>query len=101
MFQLYLILFSSFINVHNRINNNTQGQIVENLMKLLTKMTLKFLSWNMANALIFIAEKCEQLTFFAAKNINVFEDTLATTINKFVINELVKANDALNNWAQI
>ena len=27
---------------------------------------------------------------FAAKNIHVFENTLATTVNEFVINELVK-----------
>ena len=27
---------------------------------------------------------------FAAKNINVFENTLATTVNESVINELVK-----------
>ena len=27
---------------------------------------------------------------FAAKNINVFENTLATTVNVFVMNELVK-----------
>ena len=31
------------------------------------------------------------LTFFQQKNINVFENTLiATTVNEFVINELVK-----------
>ena len=27
---------------------------------------------------------------FAAKSINVFENTLATTVNKFIINKLVK-----------
>ena len=27
---------------------------------------------------------------FAAKHINVFDNTLATTVNKFVINKLVK-----------
>ena len=32
---------------------------------------------------------------FSSKNNNVFENTLATTVNGFVINELVK----LNNWA--
>ena len=33
-----------------------QGPVVQNLMKLLANVTLKFLSWNMANALIFFAE---------------------------------------------
>ena len=28
--------------------------------------------------------------FFCSKNINVFENTLATTVNQFVINKLVK-----------
>ena len=31
------------------------GPIVENLTKLFANMTLKFLSWNMANTLIFFA----------------------------------------------
>ena len=43
----------------------------------------------MASALIFFAEKYEQLLHFCRKNINVFENTLATTVNEFVINELV------------
>ena len=34
-----------------------QGPVVQNLMKLLTNMTLKFLTWNMENTLIFFAEK--------------------------------------------
>ena len=34
-----------------------QGPLVHNLMKLLANMRLKFLSWNMANTLIFLAEK--------------------------------------------
>ena len=53
--------------------------IVLNLTKLVTNVTLKFLSWNMA-----------YIDIFAAKNINVFENTLATTVNEFVINELIK-----------
>ena len=48
----------------------------------------------MANTLIFFAEKKLQVAFalhmFAAKKISVFENTLATTANKFVINKLVK-----------
>ena len=34
-----------------------QGPVVQNLTKLLANMTLNFLSWNMANILIFFAEK--------------------------------------------
>ena len=61
-------------------------------MKLLADLMFKFLSWNKANTLIFFAEKKgeQKLLIFAAKNINVFENTLATTVNKFVINEPVK-----------
>ena len=56
----------------------------------------------MANTLIIFAEKkyekyCTAKLNFCSKNINVFENTLATTVNKSVINELV--NDALNKWA--
>ena len=41
----------------------------------------------MTNALTFFAES---YTHFCTKNINVFENTLATTVNKFVTEELVK-----------
>ena len=51
----------------------------------------------MANTFIFFAEKkvssfciAKATHIFAAKNINVFENTLATIVNEFVINELVK-----------
>ena len=46
----------------------------------------------MANTLIFFAEKmwvAFALTF-CIKNISVFENTLVTIVNKFVINELIK-----------
>ena len=47
---------------------------------------LKFLSWNIANTL-----HCKiYLHFYSKKYIDIFENTLATTINEFVINELVK-----------
>ena len=36
-----------------------QGPVVQNLMKLLANKTLKFLSLNMTNTLIFFAEKCK------------------------------------------
>ena len=43
----------------------------------------------MAKTLIFFVEK-KATHIFAAKQINIFENTLATTVNKFVINELVQ-----------
>ena len=47
-----------------------QVPVVQNLKKLLAYVTLKFLSWNMAK-------------------ISMFENTLATIVNEFVINKLV------------
>ena len=51
----------------------------------------------MVNTSIFFAEKnvssfciAKATYIFFSKNINVFENTLATTINELVINELVK-----------
>ena len=42
----------------------SQDPVVENLTKLLANMTLKILSWNMANALIlFAGKKMLLLTF--------------------------------------
>ena len=46
------------------------GPVVQNLTKSLVKVTLKFLSWNMANMLIFFAEKseyCKSYSHFPAK----------------------------------
>ena len=50
-----------------------------------------------SKTLIFFANKnvssfciAKSTHIFAAKNINVFENTLATTVNKFVLNGLVK-----------
>ena len=67
------------------------GPAVQNLKKLLAKAMLQFLSWNMANTVIFLAEKmwvafAKATHIFSAKNITVSENTLATTVNKFVIN---------------
>ena len=72
-----------------------QGPVVENLTKLLANMTLKFLSWNVSNTLILFAEKnvssfCKSYSHFCSKNINVFENIIATTVNNIVINELIK-----------
>ena len=73
--------------------------VVQNLTKLLAYVTLKFLSWNMANTLIFFIYKnvgsfcianCKIYSHFCSENTNVFENTLATTVNEFVIFELVK-----------
>ena len=46
----------------------------------------------MANTLISFAEKnvSRSYSHFLAKNINVFENSLATTVNEFVISKLVK-----------
>ena len=45
----------------------------------------------MENTLISIAEKNAKAThIFAAKIINIFENTLATTVNEFVIYDFVK-----------
>ena len=51
----------------------------------------------MANTLIFFAEKKKWVVLirksylhFLQQNINVFENTLATTVDEFVINELDK-----------
>ena len=73
------------------------GPIVQNLTKLLANVTVKFLSWNMANTLIYFAEKyvssflhCKSYSHVCSKNVNVFENILATIVNEFVINKLVK-----------
>ena len=42
---------------HDTLEYNDLGQVVQNLMKLLANVKLKFLSWNIANTLIFLAEK--------------------------------------------
>ena len=66
------------------------------LFKLLANVMLKFLTWNMANELIFFCWKnvssknCKSYLHFCSKIINVFENILATTVNEFVINVLVK-----------
>ena len=45
----------------------------------------------MANTLIFFTEKIvSSYSYFCSKSINVFENTLATTVDEFVINKLVK-----------
>ena len=52
-----------FSHVVAQISISSQARIVnlspvvQNLMKLLANLTLKFPSWNMANTLIFYAEK--------------------------------------------
>ena len=40
-----------------RMSIITLGPVVQNLPKLLANVTLKFLSWNMTNILIYYAEK--------------------------------------------
>ena len=78
------------------VESKCLGPVVQTLTKLLANVTLKFLSWNVANTLIFLLKKMwvafalQNLLTFFSKNISVFENTLATTVNKLVINELVK-----------
>ena len=55
-----------------------QGLVVKNFTKLLTNVTLKFLS------------NYGKYTDIFAENIDVFENILAVTANEFVINRLVK-----------
>ena len=44
----------------------------------------------MANMWIFFAEIAKATHIFCSKNINVFENTLATTVNEFAINKDIK-----------
>ena len=37
---------------------------------------------------------------FSAKNIRILYIESARTVNEMTLNELVKLNDALNNWAR-
>ena len=55
--------------INHKLRN--QGPIVQNLMKLLANVTLKFLPWNMANTLIFFAEK-NVSSFCIAKATHIF-----------------------------
>ena len=69
-----------------------QGPVVQTLTKSLANMMLKFLSWNTADTLIFCWKNvsCKSYWQFYSNNINIFENTLATIVKKFAINELVK-----------
>ena len=75
---------------------NIQGPVVQNLKKLLANMTLKFLSWNMANILIFFAEKMwvafamQKLLTFLLQNYQCIWKHLSYNDQQFVINKLIK-----------
>ena len=70
--------------------NNDQSPVVQNLTKLLANMILKFSVLKYSKYInSFLLKKVSYL-HFCRKNINVFENTLATTVNEFVINDLVK-----------
>ena len=64
-----------------------QGLVVQNLTRLVANMILKFVL-KYGKYIDIFAEK--NLSRFWSKNINVFENTLATTVNNFVINKLFK-----------
>ena len=63
------------------------GPVVQTLTKLLANVTLKFLSRNMANTLICLLKNVSNV---CSEHINVFENTLAASVNTFVINKLLK-----------
>ena len=70
------------------------GPADQNLPKLkvsVLKYGLYFLFFS-----FFFAEK--NVSSFCSKNINVFENTLTTTINEFAINELVKLTILWTTW---
>ena len=75
----------------SRTRAKYQGPVVQTSMKLLANVTLKFLSWNMANTLIFFAAKIlVAFAYFCSKNISVLKNTLAKTVNGFVNNKHIK-----------
>ena len=57
-----------------------------------------YIEWY-ANMLKFFAEKMWVAYIFSAKNIRILYIESARTVNEMTLNELVKLNDALNNWA--
>ena len=75
---------------------NNLGPVVQNTTKLLAHVTLTILSLSKANTLIFLAKKMwvafavQKLLTFCSQNINVFENTIPTTVKKIFIKELVK-----------
>ena len=62
-----------------------QGPVVRIFTKLLANNDVKILILKYGNTLIFFCWKD-----VSSKNINAFENTLPTTVNEFVMNELVK-----------
>ena len=70
--------------------NRNLGPVVQNVVKLLANMTLKFLHMYIEIWRIHWYFLLQMLLTFWRKNINVYENTLATTVNKFVIIKLVK-----------
>ena len=82
------------------------GPVVQHLTKLLANVMLNFLEivqihryfcWKKNNMQVAFA--FQKLLTFLQQNINVFENTLATTVNECVIHKLIKLminqNDAL------
>ena len=92
---LYLFMYMQYLKRQLGIMASTLGPVVQNLRKLLANMVLKFLSWNMANTVIVFAEKknvsnfciAKAIHIFCSKNVNVFENTWATTVNLLVISK--------------
>ena len=59
-------------------------------LKLLANLALNFLLeiWQIYG--YFLLKKCKAFHIFCSKNSNIFENNSDTTVNEFVINELVK-----------
>ena len=51
---------------------NSLGKVVQNLTKLLANVALKFLFWNIADTLIFFAEKMWKATHIFAAKISLY-----------------------------
>ena len=77
-------------NKDSLLSATIQDLVVQNLIKFLADVTLKFLSFNTADTLIFFAEKkVSRFVLEQNRTEQKLENTLATTVNKFIINKLV------------
>ena len=74
------------LTLHSTPDLEDVDQVVQNLTKLLANVALKFLSWNVI-LLYKIDLEIWQIHWYF---VNVFENTLATAVNEFVISEFVK-----------
>ena len=109
-----LTLFESGVNIWYQLNRYfllfsvlsvcvwggggmVQGPVVQNLTKMLANVTLhsvlkygKYIDIFAGKHVSSFCIHCKSYSHFSSKNTNVFENTLTTIVNKFVINEFVK-----------